>query len=147
MRRILLGLCAVLTLALAVAACGGGGSSSGSTATTSSASTSTSTSTPTTSSSTSTPTTSSSSGGGEAEIKMQNIQFSPNATTVKVGQKVKWVNEDSTDHNVTAQSGADFKSKDFGKDGTFEFTPTKAGTIQYVCTLHSGMTGTLTVTG
>jgi plastocyanin len=150
MRRILLGLCAVLALGLAVAGCGSSSSSSsGSTATTSSGSTSTpSTSTPSTSTpSTSTPTTSSSGGGGEAEIKMQNIQFSPNATTVKVGQKVKWANEDSTNHNVTAQSGATFKSKDFGKGGTFEFTPTKAGTIQYMCTIHPGMTGTLTVTG
>jgi plastocyanin len=78
---------------------------------------------------------------------MQNIAFDPKSVTVKVGQKVTWTNADSTDHNVTAQSGADFKSKDFGNGGTFSFTPTKAGTIKYVCTIHPGMDATLTVTG
>jgi plastocyanin len=127
MRRILLGLCAVLALALGLAACGGGDDNGGG--------------------STSTTAAASSSGGGEVEIKMQNIQFAPKDTTVKVGQKVKWVNEDSTDHNVTADSGADFKSDDFGKGASFEFTPDKAGTIKYECTIHPGMTATLNVTG
>jgi plastocyanin len=127
MRRILLPLCAALALALVVAGCGGGDDNGGggSTATSSS----------------------SSSSGGGVQIKMQNIQFSPKATTVKVGQKVTWTNDDSTDHNVTADSGADFKSKDFGNGATFEFTADKAGTIKYECTIHPGMVGTLTVTG
>jgi plastocyanin len=127
MRRILLALCAVLALALGLAACGGGDDNGGG--------------------STSTTPAASSSGGGEVEIKMQNIQFAPKDTTVKVGQKVKWVNEDTTDHNVSADSGADFKSDDFGKGASFEFTPDKAGTIKYQCTLHPGMTATLNVTG
>ena len=129
MSRILLALCAALGLALAVAGCGGsdnGGSSSASTSSSAAAS---------------------SGGGDEVEIKMQSIQFAPKATTVKVGQKVKWVNEDSTDHNVTADSGADFKSKDFGKGASFEFTADKAGTVKYECTIHPGMTATLNVTG
>jgi plastocyanin len=127
MRRILLSIGAVLALALGVAACGGS-SGGGSSSTTSSSA-------------------SASSGGGGVQIKMQNIQFSPKATTVKVGDKVTWTNDDNTDHNVTAQSGADFKSKDFGNGATFSFTADKAGTIKYVCTIHPGMTGTLTVTG
>jgi plastocyanin len=130
MRRIALPLFAVV--ALAAAGCGSSNNSS-----------SGSTSTPAASSSTAA---ASSSGGGVA-IKMQNIAFDPKATTVKVGQKVTWTNDDSVTHNVTAQSGASFKSKDFGNGQTFSFTPTKAGTIQYVCTLHPGMTATLTVTG
>ena len=115
-----------LALALAVAGCGGGddnGSDGGSGTTTQS-----------------------SSAGGGVEVKLQNIQFSPKETTVKVGQKVTWVNDDSTDHDVTADSGADFKSDTFGNGGTFDFTPDKAGTIRYECTIHPGMTGTLTVT-
>ena len=126
MRRILLALCAVG--ALAAAGCGGsddGGSTSSAPASTSSSS-------------------SASSGGGVA-IKMQNIAFDPKAVTVKVGQKITWTNDDSTDHNVTADSGADFKSDNFGKGGTFGFTPEKAGTIKYECTIHPGMTATLTV--
>lgn len=126
MRRILLPLFAALALALVVAGCGGGDDSGGGSTATSS---------------------SSSSSGGGVQIKMQNIQFSPKATTVKVGQKVTWTNDDNTDHNVTADSGADFKSKDFGNGATFEFTADTAATIQYQCTLHPGMVGTLTVTG
>ena len=128
MRRILLALCAVV--ALAAAGCGGSDSSSTSSGSSSSASTAAA----------------SSSGGGVA-VKLANIAFDPKAVTVKVGQKVTWTNDDSTDHNVTADSGADFKSDNFGKGGTFSFTPTKAGTIKYVCTIHPGMDATLTVTG
>jgi plastocyanin len=125
MRRILLAICAVV--ALAAVGCGGGddgggGSSSGSSSAPAAAS----------------------SGGGVA-IKMQNIAFAPKAVTVKVGQKITWTNDDTTDHNVTADSGADFKSDNFGKGATFDFTPDKAGTIKYECTLHPGMTATITV--
>jgi plastocyanin len=126
MTRILLALCAVV--ALAAAGCGSSNSSSTSSGSSSSASTG-----------------AASSSGGGVTIKMQNIAFDPKAVTVKVGQKITWANDDSTDHNVTADSGADFKSDNFGKDGTFEFTPDKAGTIKYECTIHPGMTATLTV--
>jgi plastocyanin len=122
MRRILLAICAVL--ALAAAGCGGGDDGGGASSGSSSAA--------------------ASSGGGVA-IKMQNIAFDPKAVTVKVGQKITWTNDDTTDHNVTADSGADFKSDNFGKDGTFDFTPDKAGTIKYECTIHPGMTATITV--
>jgi plastocyanin len=88
-------------------------------------------------------------GGGEAasgdtvEIKMQNIAFDPADATAKVGQKVVWTNEDSAPHNVI---GGPLKSETFGKGGTYEFTPKKAETISYVCTIHPGMKATLTVT-
>jgi plastocyanin/endonuclease/exonuclease/phosphatase family metal-dependent hydrolase len=85
------------------------------------------------------------SSGGAVKINMQNIQFVPSTQTVKVGQKVTWVNQDTVDHNVTAKSGAKFASSTFGKGKSFTFTPTKAGTINYVCTIHPGMDGTLTV--
>ena len=124
MRRILLAFCAVV--ALGAAGCGGGDDNSSP-------------------SSTSTPAASSSSSGGGVAIKMANIAFDPKDVTVKVGQKITWTNDDTTDHNVTADSGADFKSKDFGKGATFDFTPDKAGTIKYECTLHPGMTATVTV--
>lgn len=126
MRRILILSCALL--ALAVAGCGGDDDGGGST----SAETTSSSAAPS---------------GGGVEIKMQNIQFAPKDTTVKVGQKVTWVNEDSVDHNVVADDGADFKSDNFGKGGTFEFTADKAGAIKYECTLHPGMTATLNVSG
>jgi plastocyanin len=127
MTRILLALCAIV--ALAAAGCGSSNKSSTSSGSSSSASTAAA----------------SSSGGGVA-IKMQNIAFDPKAVTVKVGQKVTWTNDDQVDHNVTSQSGETIKSQNFGNGATFSFTPTKAGKISYVCTIHPGMTATLTVT-
>ncbi len=130
MRGILLALCAIV--ALAAAGCGSSNSSS--------------TSSGSSSGSSSTAAASSSSSSGGVAIKMQNIAFDPKAVTVKVGQKVTWTNDDSVDHNVTSKSGESIKSDNFGKGGTFSFTPTKAGTISYVCTIHPGMVATLTVT-
>ena len=126
MRRILLALCAVV--ALAAAGCGGnddnnssdsGGSSSAAKP--------------------------AASGGGDVAIQLKGFQFNPKDTTVKVGQKITWTNADTTDHNVTADSGADFKSDNFGEGGTFEFTADKAGKIAYECTLHPGMKANITV--
>jgi plastocyanin len=128
MTRLTSVLLACAALALVAAGCGGSNNGSGG------ASTSTSTSS-----------SSSTASGGAVVIKMQNIQFDPKAVTVKVGQKVKWVNEDTVAHDVASQSGEMIKSPTFGHGGSFEFTPTKAGEIKYVCTLHPGMDATLTV--
>jgi plastocyanin len=84
-------------------------------------------------------------GGGGTAVSMKNIQFSPKSLTVKVGQTVTWTNDDSVDHNVIASGGA-FKSNTFGHGATFKWKATKAGTFDYTCTIHPGMTGTVTVT-
>jgi len=86
------------------------------------------------------------SGGGGTAVAMKNIAFAPATIHVKVGQKITWTNDDSVPHNVTSQSGEKIASSTFGQGGTFSFTPTKAGTIKYVCTIHPGMDGTIVVT-
>jgi plastocyanin len=87
-----------------------------------------------------------SSSGGTVTIDMKNIKFAPQDATVNVGQTVKWVNQDTVDHDVQAKSGADFKSELFGNGKSFEWKADKAGTVSYVCTVHPGMVGTLKVT-
>jgi plastocyanin len=84
--------------------------------------------------------------GDEVKVGMKNIKFVPHDVTAKVGQKIVWTNGDAVPHNVTATDGADFKSDDLKQGDTFEFTPTKAGDIAYVCTIHNGQDGTITVT-
>jgi plastocyanin len=86
-----------------------------------------------------------SSGGGAVTVSMKDIQFAPKDVTVKKGQTITWRNDDTVDHNVTATSGASFKSDNFGNGGSFKFKAAKAGTIKYECTIHPGMTGTITV--
>jgi plastocyanin len=83
---------------------------------------------------------------GAVTIKMVDIKFDPQDATAGVGQEDCWVNEDSVDHDVAAESGATFKSELFGKGKTFTATVDKPGTVEYVCTIHPGMTGTLEVT-
>ena len=80
----------------------------------------------------------------ETTVTMKNIEFVPKDLEVKVGQTVKWVNEDDVEHNAVANDG-EFKSELFGRAGTYTYKTTKAGTIEYVCTVHPGMEGTLTV--
>ncbi len=85
--------------------------------------------------------------GGAVEVGMKGLQFEPKDVTVKVGQTVSWKNLEDVGHNVVAEEGADFESDTFGKDGTYQFKPEKAGSVKYVCTIHPGMEGTITVEG
>ena len=78
-------------------------------------------------------------------IGMKGLQFDPKEVTVKVGTTVTWTNLEDIPHNVVAEKGADFESDTFGKDGTYEFEAAEAGTVEYVCTLHPGMEGILSV--
>jgi plastocyanin len=79
-------------------------------------------------------------------IKAANFAFDPKSVTVKKGQKVTWTNSDPAPHNVTSNDGT-LKSKDFAKGQSFTYTATKAGTFNYICTIHPQMKATLTVTG
>jgi plastocyanin len=82
---------------------------------------------------------------GSVEIDMVDIKFDPEQATAGVGQEICWVNQDPIDHNAVAESGADFESELFGKGETFTATVDSPGTVEYVCTIHPGMDGTITV--
>jgi plastocyanin len=91
-------------------------------------------------------------GGGSATvlkpgdvIGMESLRFKPDHVQVPVGQKVTWRNDEGVGHDVKANSGASFASETFTKDKTFSWTPDKAGTVTYECTLHPGMDGTIDV--
>ena len=83
-------------------------------------------------------------GGDVVEITMKDIQFDPQAVTVSVGQTVRWTNEDDVEHDADANNG-EFESELYGKGGTQEYKAEKPGTIEYVCSVHPNMTGTITV--
>ena len=76
---------------------------------------------------------------------MRDVRFTPAHATVKVGRTVRWTNGDRVPHDVVATRGATFDSRRLDAGGSFSFRATKAGTITYVCTLHQGMAGTLTI--
>lgn len=87
-------------------------------------------------------------GGDEnvISVSMKANKFMPEDVTGKVGQTVEWTNDDPYPHDVVATKGEDFESEDFGEGGTYEYKLDKTGTIDYVCTIHTGMIGTITVT-
>jgi plastocyanin len=138
-RIVTIGAC--LTLAAAtVAGCGGSDKKSD---TTSSAGGGTAPVAPATTQATSTP----AAAAGEVKVSMKQIKFVPETITAKVGQTIKWTNDDPFAHTVTAKTGATFDSGPVNAGATYTFKPTKAGTIDYVCTIHPNQTGKITVTG
>ncbi len=79
-------------------------------------------------------------------VGMKDIKFVPESIAATVGQKIVWTNNEDIPHNVTATEGADFASETMRKGDTYEYTPKKAGTIKYVCTIHTGQNGEIEVT-
>ncbi len=79
--------------------------------------------------------------GDTVQVDMKDILFVPEKASARVGQTVRWTNSDDVPHTVKAESGADFESKAISKGKTFDAKMTKAGTIDYVCTIHPSQTG------
>ncbi len=87
-------------------------------------------------------------GGGETvKVDIPAIEFDPAEVTVKVGDTVEWTNSDDIPHTVTKDGGpgADFDSGSLDAGATFEQTFDEPGTVDYVCTIHPGQAGTVTV--
>ena len=81
---------------------------------------------------------------GTVEIVMKGFKFEPATAKVKVGQEVSWRNEDSAPHDAYSEKD-NLDTDDITKGQTTEFTPEKAGTIEYICSIHPQMKGTLEV--
>jgi plastocyanin len=82
---------------------------------------------------------------GVVTVVMKNLTFSPAKVTIKVGETVTWVNQDSSvQHDAVANNG-EFKSKLLSQGQTFSFTFAKAGTYSYYCSIHPFMVGIVTV--
>jgi plastocyanin len=87
--------------------------------------------------------------GGQAAagaVRIADFAFAPDTRSVKVGDPVKWTNQDGATHTVTADDGA-FDSGNLAGGKSFSFTFDKAGSYAYHCNIHQRMTGTVTVTG
>jgi plastocyanin len=85
-------------------------------------------------------------GGKTVHVVMRDILFVPDKVTARVGQTVRWTNEDDVAHTVKAEKGAKFASKGpLSKGDTYEVKLSNPGTIGYVCTIHPNQHGTITV--
>jgi plastocyanin len=78
------------------------------------------------------------------EVWMSTSAFLPASRTVAVGTTVRWLNNSSMPHTVTSSTALFNAFLEPNED--FSYTFNSAGVFNYVCTLHPGMTGTITVT-
>jgi plastocyanin len=80
-------------------------------------------------------------------VTIKDFAFSPASITVKKGTAVTWINQDSVAHTITETDGQDGpKSQDLASGQSYSFTYNTAGTFKYDCSIHTNMTGTVTVT-
>jgi plastocyanin len=79
------------------------------------------------------------------DVSVKDNVFDPVEIHAKVGQQITWNQDGQIAHTVTATDGAKFDSGALNPGKSFSYTPKKAGTIQYLCSFHQGMTGTIVV--
>ena len=84
--------------------------------------------------------------GEEVEIEIKDFAYSPADATVKVGQTVKWKQEDTAPHDVDSQSGPEIKAPVMQKGQEYEYVAKEAGKVEYICSIHPQMKATLTIT-
>ena len=81
-----------------------------------------------------------------ALVKQQGLQFEPRVQLGRVGQPIRFTNQDNEPHNVhSATPGVSF-SWSMAPSSTQQFTPTQPGLIRLVCDIHSHMRGYVVVT-
>ena len=78
-------------------------------------------------------------------VDIDNFAFAPATLTVHAGSTVTWINKDEEPHTVVADDGS-FHSPGMGSQATFSFTFPKAGTFNYICSIHPFMHATVVVT-
>ena len=79
------------------------------------------------------------------QVTIGDFFFRPQDVTISLGDTVTWTNDGSVPEGHTA-TGSGFDSGVLKQGETFDHTFNKAGTFDYVCTLHPNMRGTITVT-
>jgi plastocyanin len=77
-------------------------------------------------------------------ISIKDMKFDPANVNVKVGDTVRWENDDDRDHTVTAEDGS-FKSGNLRNGDSFQHKFDKAGKFAYSCSYHPRMKGSVNV--
>lgn len=81
------------------------------------------------------------------EVVIYEYKYIPPTMTVAVGATVTWVNHDIAPHTATYRSfdAESFDSGNLSAMQIYSHRFKKAGTYDYLCTLHQGMRGTVVV--
>ena len=81
---------------------------------------------------------------GVVEVNIKKLTFIPENVTIKVGQTVRWTNNDDRDYLLVARDQS-FKSPNLRPKEKFEHKFTEAGTVEYSCALHPRLLGMVVV--
>jgi plastocyanin len=89
--------------------------------------------------------------GHTITITITNFAFVPAVVAVSPGEQIRVVNKDAVAHTLTAVPGSHpfgrFDTGDIGLGQSVTLAaPTTAGSYSYYCTIHTFMTGVITVT-
>ncbi len=79
-----------------------------------------------------------------ASVDIRGSAFLPSEVHVGVGDSVTWTNFDADRHTV---HGGPMASPEFSQGGSYSFTFGEAGVFNYICRLHTFMTGSVVVDG
>lgn len=82
------------------------------------------------------------SGTSEVTVSLTNFSFQPSDIQVAVGGTVKFVNNDSTTHDIV---GEGWDSGQLAPGASFSQTFPTAGTFPIHCSIHPSMTAQVTV--
>src|SRR5688572_28953173 len=77
-------------------------------------------------------------------IAMIDYAFEPAEQTITTGESITWQNDGQELHNVF-ELGGTWESPALSNGQTYTFTFGTPGTYNYVCSIHSGMLGTIIV--
>jgi plastocyanin len=75
-------------------------------------------------------------------VEIKNFAFNPAELVVKKGMTVTWVNQDSVTHRIKSDT---FNSQDLSQGASFSFTFENTGSFDYICGIHTSMTGNIKV--
>ena len=82
---------------------------------------------------------------GGTSVDIVDNAFEPSDIEVQPGTEVQWENTGNSTHTVTFEDGEDSGNLDSG--ATYSRTFDESGDYPYVCSIHPGMAGTVSVTG
>jgi plastocyanin len=77
-------------------------------------------------------------------VHIKNFAYDAATVTIKPGDTVQFVNDDSTPHTVTATDKS-FDSGNMDQNAKWSHTFKDPGTYAYICTYHTYMKGTVVV--
>jgi plastocyanin len=77
-------------------------------------------------------------------VRMAGTRFEPSTLTIRVGETVRWFNDDALPHTVSATDGS-WDSGNLPPGASFERRFDTVGSYPYLCRYHPGMVATIKV--